>query len=254
MLRAPILWCGPPRSPCSLSGPALSHKDKLSPGHQTVGGQDVGWSPGSPSRPCQVRVKVQSRLSEGILDNCNLPYQHHTGHFLLSQRATQPEKAFHCVYSCPSRADGAPPNTPVKFCQHLSPHTLLPRRPTQAAHLHRYHLGADCLWWPGKGKNEASSGHPPSPEWGRRAEQQPWAHRPRLCHQSCGTWADGTFIIGNEHLRRPHSEPGTGEPLPTRPLEPGVFLRWLHQNALKAKDSHPKYRTSWRSCVLSHTF
>lgn len=114
----------PPRSSGFLSGWDLNHMDKLGLGHQTVCGRDTDWSRRSPGRPRRVRATARNSLGEGMWRMVTVPIgQHRAGHFLLPQRAAQPEATFHFLCSCPSRVQAVPPEAIFKFCQHLSPHT-----------------------------------------------------------------------------------------------------------------------------------
>ena len=91
--------------------------------------------------------------------------------------------------------------------------------------------------------NKASSGHPHSPDGAGGPSSRPRRAGPGLC-QSCRTWAGGTVP------KRSPCEQWTE----FCPLEPVAFLQQLPANTLKAKDSRPEHRTSWRPSVSSHMF
>lgn len=128
----------------------------------------------------------------------------------------------------------------------ISHHTQSPpSSPAQAANPHKFCLGADCLWWPGKHKQGLTSGHPPSPRWGSMGRADPHLQ----------TQANDAFITHSQHLwgptlRRHWRAPANKgcEASPSEP-EPVVFLQQLRQNTQGAKDSCPRHRISRNSFV-----
>lgn len=105
--------------------------------------------------------------------------------------------------------------------------------------------------------HEASSGHPASPGWGRRAEQQLSADRPRPLPVVPAGHRPMVRSPDSKHLQRPHSEPGPGEPLQTtdRVLPSGApgISRRAPPKYPKSQGQPPQAQNFWQDfCFTSH--
>lgn len=109
-----------------------------------------------------MRTAALNSLSEGILDNCELP------HWSAPKQATsscpegplsqkQPFTFCAAVHPGPRRRLVIPFSNSANISPHT--HTLVTNRSIQAANSNKFRLDPACLWWSGKRKQGLSSGH-----------------------------------------------------------------------------------------------